>query len=125
MLLIIAFILDLYILKNSITIGVIQSADLPIPVTNLKFLFYYLFPAWSYQDMSPNGFNLFLLSYGFVSSIIRSPAATQKIFYYLPWSVRPFTAYMLLKLIGMKRGKIFFSLLYQFGPWITGQFMDG
>ena len=125
LLIVAAIILDLYILRNSINIGVIQSADWPIPVPNLKFLFYYTFPAWSYQDMSSNGFNVFLLSYGFLSSISHNPAMTQKIFYYIPWALTPFSAYILLSFIGLKRSRIFFSLLYQFGPWMTGQFMDG
>ena len=125
-LILISAILDLYILRNSIDIGIIQSADLPIPITNLYYLYYYIFPAWSFQSMSSNGFNLFLVSYGFFSSIIHNPSTTQKIFYYLPWMLTPFSAYLFLKFLGLKRGQLlFFSLLYQFGPWITGQFMDG
>lgn len=118
-------ILDLYILRNSITIGIVQSSDWPIPLTDLTSVFYSLFPAWSYQNMSSNGINIFLLSYDFISSVTHNPVVIQKVFYYVPWTLTPFSAYILLKLIGLKRGNIFFSLLYQFGPWLTGQFMDG
>lgn len=118
--------LDLFILRNSINIGIVQSADWPIPIMNLRSLALYIFPAWSYQDMAPNGFNIFLLFYGLLASITHNPALTQKLFYYLPWTLLPFSAFILLKFMGLKRySLIFFSVLYQFGPWINGQFMDG
>lgn len=117
--------MDFYILRNSITIGVVQASDWPIPLMDLKSVFYYLFPAWSYQNMSINGTNIFLLLYGFISSLIHNPAIIQKIFYFIPWALTPFSAYILLRFLEIRKGKMFFSLLYQFGPWITGQFMGG
>lgn len=123
---IISVLLDIYILRNSINIGLVQSADWPIPTMNLRALSFYVFPAWSYQDMAPNGASVFLLSYGFIASITHSPALVQKLFYYLPWALSPFSAFILLKFLGLKKYYlIFFSILYQFGPWINGQFMDG
>ena len=68
-LIIISVILDLYILRNSLAIGLVQSADWPIPILNLKYLYYYSIPAWNFQDMSSNGFNIYLLTYGFFSSL--------------------------------------------------------
>lgn len=125
-LLVITVALDLFVLRNSINIGVIQSADWPIPVMNLKALSLDVFPAWSYQNMAPNGFNIFLLFYGFFASITHNPSLTQKLFYYVPWALLPFSAFILLKFLGLKKyALIFFSVLYQFGPWINGQFMDG
>jgi hypothetical protein len=125
-LIIVSVLIDVYVLRNSINISIVQSADWPIPILNLKSLSYFFFPAWSFQDMAPNGMNVFLMVYGFFSSISHNPSLIQKLFYYLPWALSPFSAFVLLRYIGLK-GKllIFFSLLYQFGPWITGQFMDG
>jgi hypothetical protein len=126
LLIVTALVLDLWILRNSISIGLVQSADWPIPIVSMKALSFYALPAWSFQDMAPNGTNIFLLTYGLFASITHNPAIIQKIFYYVPWAFSPFTAYLLLKYLGVKRYVlIFFSLIYQFGPWINGQFMDG
>ncbi len=125
-LIIISVILDLYILRNSLAIGLVQSADWPIPILNLKYLYYYSIPAWNFQDMSSNGFNIYLLTYGFFSSVLHNPAIVQKLFYYVPWASSPLFSYLLLRYFGLKnKNLVFFSLLYQFGPWITGEFMDG
>ena len=122
----ISIFLDFWVLRNSINIGLVQSADWPIPISSLKALSLYTLPGWSFQDMAPNGTNMFLLAYGFFASITHNPVAVQKIFYYIPWALSPFTAYLLLKYLGLKRYLLVgFSLIYQFGPWINGQFMDG
>ncbi|MHB8560215.1 MAG: hypothetical protein ACYDAP_03500 [Thermoplasmataceae archaeon] len=121
-----ALLLDLWVLRNSINMSLVQSADWPIPIMSMKALSLYALPSWSFQDMAPNGTNMFLLAYGFFASITHSPATIQKIFYYIPWALTPFAAYLLLKYMGLKRYLlIVFSFIYQFGPWINGQFMDG
>ena len=126
MLLVISSFLDIFILRNVMTIGLVQSADWPIPSLSLKSLYYFIFPAWSFQDMAPNGLNIFLVLYGFSASVSHNPALIQKLFYFLPWSLSSISAFLLLKHIGLKKySLIFFSVLYQFGPWINGQFMDG
>ena len=118
--------LDIFVLRNVMSIGLVQSADWPIPILSLKSLYYFIFPAWFFQDMAPNGLNIFLLLYGFSASVSHNPALIQKLFYFLPWSLSSISAFLLLKNIGLKRySLIFFSVLYQFGPWINGQFMDG
>ena len=126
MLLVISAFLDIFLLRNVMTIGLVQSADWPIPILSLKSLYYAIFPAWSFQDMAPNGLNIFLVLYGFSASVSHNPALIQKLFYFLPWSLSSISAFLLLKNIGLKKySLIFFSVLYQFGPWINGQFMGG
>ena len=126
LLIIISVILDLYILRNSLKIGIVQSADWSIPIRNFTYLYYDSLPAWNFQLMSSNGFNIFLLITGFFSIFSHNPALVQKLFYYVPWAITPLFSYLLLRYLGLKNAKlIFFSSLYQFGPYITGQFMDG
>lgn len=119
-------VLDIYVLRSSLTIGLVQSADWPIPILSMKEIYQFIFPAWSFQDMAPSGLNIFLALYGLVSSITHNPSLIQKFFYFVPWSLSPISAFLLLKKIGVgKHSSIFLSILYQYGPWINGQFMDG
>lgn len=123
---VISVLLDVYILRNSLTMGLVQSADWPIPILSIKFLYYFIVPAWSFQNMGTNGLNIFLALYGLSASVSHNPALIQKFFYFIPWALSPVSAFMLLKKIGIRKfSLIFLSILYQFGPWINGQFMDG
>ncbi len=125
-LIIASVILDLFMLRNALTLGIVQSADWPIPFLNFHQLAYGFFGAWSYQTFAPSGYNLYLITTGFLSALSHHPALIQKLFYFLPWAMTPFAMYIFLNGIGVRRYiSVPFSLLYQFGPWITGEFMDG
>ncbi len=122
----ISIVLDIYVLRSSLTIGLVQSADWPIPILSVKELYEFVLPAWSFQDMAPSGLNIFLAIYGLSASLLHNPSIIQKLFYFIPWSLSPISAFLLLRKIGVGRyTSISLSILYQYGPWINGQFMDG
>lgn len=122
----ISIALDLFTLRNAFALGIVQSADWPVPALNFHQFIYTFFGAWNYQASAPSGFNLYLVTTGLLSALSHHPAIIQKIFYFLPWAMTPFAMYIFLNGLGIRRYlSIPFSLLYQYGPWVTGQFMDG
>ncbi len=122
----ISIALDLFTLRNALALGIVQPADWPIPALNFNQFVNTFFGAWNYQTSAPSGLNLYMVTTGYLSVISSNPAIIQKVFYFLPWAMTPFAMYIFLNGLGIRKYvSIPFSLLYQYGPWITGEFMDG
>ena len=119
--------IDLILLRNVLFIGAFQSSDIDIPFFGRSQIWTSIFSAWNYQNLGqPSGFaGLFFIN-GFPSAITGNPATIEKIVYYSSLPTSSILAYFLLKYWGMTGKRLWLaSILYQFSPWLIGEFMTG
>ena len=119
--------LDLLLLRHVIFIGAFQISDINIPYFNLKQLSAALFSGWNFQGFgSPSGFNYFSMWQGYLAYFASNPGFAEKASYYLSIPLSSIFAYVMLRQFRI-RGLWLpgLSILYQFSPWLIGEFMTG
>jgi hypothetical protein len=123
----VAVVINLLLLRQILDAAPFQASDLDIGLYGSGHLSVATFSAWNYESGGgPGGYPGWVLAYSDVSLLARNFGLVEKLVYFASLPASCACAYLLLRFIGLRGtwlGSL--SLLYQFCPWMTAQFMTG
>ena len=120
-------IIDTLVLRSYLALGLFQVADLVIPFSSSGQLYYGLFSAWNFQSGgTPGGYALWILFEGALGSLTPTPSFIEKALYFSALPIASISEYLFLRHFGLPKIWLWGgALLYQFSPWLVGEFLAG